>query len=288
MFLAGNSAGAVAVLGAAYYPTQSMINEIFPKASGSSITMQQTLGNADIDYYYGDYQYDYFPKIKGILNLWGGVTLPKSVTSYAGAQAFFDGNNNKPPVISFFGENDKVVWPEIEPKYFSPDIDHPTPTTTSSHMQYNTANNTYNECVGVNFQLNTVWSSWDVSRWGSYSFSKNILGPLSVPWEHYQDCQMGHGLDDDDFDCPGGDCNFKSDFGTGYTDQKTVYLYIAQRAANFFQMILAGTVSSLSKQEFIECKNNRNSCSTANDYQNNCCTDCSSTTTGDKCNNSRN
>jgi len=50
MFLGGNSAGSVAMLNAAYYPTQAKINAVFPVTTGS-VSFQDALGSINHDAY---------------------------------------------------------------------------------------------------------------------------------------------------------------------------------------------------------------------------------------------
>lgn len=182
MFLTGNSAGAIGVLGAAYYQTQTMINQVFPKQAGSSYSIQQTLGPIDQDFYYGGTNVEYFSKIQGIANLWGAVSLPNTVHDETDAQAFFATNTFKPPVISFCGKNDNVVNPNNDLVYFSPDNDVLSTGAIVSHLNYNTANNTSTnfDCVPQNYQLNTGYNSWDISAVGSNYLNRYILGPLGV------------------------------------------------------------------------------------------------------------
>ncbi len=70
--------------------------------------------------------------------------------------------------------------------------------------------------------------------------------------EVYLDCEMGHGLDNDD---PG----FQSEFGTELTNQHDVLIYMVQRSATFFQSILTNTAIN-GPSIFTECENYRNSC----------------------------
>lgn len=80
-FIGGMSAGSITALGATYYRNQSMINQAFPTTS-ASLTIEQALGNIDADYYYGDLPNpptipNYRPTIRGVLNCWGGISIPK-------------------------------------------------------------------------------------------------------------------------------------------------------------------------------------------------------------------
>jgi len=80
-----------------------------------------------------------------------------------------------------------------------------------------------------------------------------IFNYKGVSVEVYIDCDMAHGLDDDGV-------NFKSDFGTGYNNQDSVYSYIAGRTNTFFIAILKNIDDSLGRSRFVECRNNRVKC----------------------------
>ncbi|MBS1744993.1 MAG: carboxylesterase family protein, partial [Bacteroidetes bacterium] len=70
VFVDGMSAGSHIAMNSAYYPTQTMINKVFPNVSTA-------LGGIDPDFYYaappatGDD--DYFHNIEGVVNLWGSM-----------------------------------------------------------------------------------------------------------------------------------------------------------------------------------------------------------------------
>jgi len=60
-------------------------------------------------------------------------------------------------------------------------------------------------------------------------------------------------------------CVFDSDFGTAFPNSGLVMEYMAARAATFFQRILAGVPLAMltTDSKFVECVNNRHTCSPA-------------------------
>ncbi len=77
--------------------------------------------------------------------------------------------------------------------------------------------------------------------------------------EVYIDCEMSHGLDDID------GSTFDSDFGTGETTKSAVNIYMAERAAIFFQAVLTGRADDLDTRRLLDCENYRYGCSTTDD-----------------------
>lgn len=80
---------------------------------------------------------------------------------------------------------------------------------------------------------------------------------------------MGHSLQTNNDPPP-----YLTEFGTGVSTHDAIVQYITSRAAIFFGDIIAGVAGSLSKTKFVECKNNRIKCNTADNFDNTCCTSC--------------
>jgi hypothetical protein len=208
------------------------------------------LGPIDVNAYYGEPGIDYYSHIKGILNMWGSLFVPYSYRTHP--TDFFSDNTNNAPVISFHGFNDNVFNYIFQPVIFST----------------NASNNTDVNClINGPLILNGGGSAaeYDLGSKGIFDY---ILTPLHIFRELYLDCSMAHGLDKcDDMDPLTPYC---SEFGIG-TDKNSneVLSYIVQRACTFFQAIMGGVSATLeasapNHKVFIECPNNRNKCSLAN------------------------
>ena len=151
----------------------------------------------------------------------------------------------KDPIFPFTGKTKQRV-------FFSPFI---------GHAMYNFED----FCLPDTIALNGLASSADLVNASTYNMYK-ILKSLGKLTEEYADCQMFHGLDDD---CD--TCNFQSDFGTGATTQEEVWLYMAQRAAIFFQGVLTGADSSdFEDTLFVDCENYRTDNCNYSDYNDGC------------------
>lgn len=281
IFLGGASAGSVAMLGASYfYETsgQAMLNAVFPVKND---VITNVLGNIDINFYLGNDNLNYMRHVRGIANLWGSVNVTKDYFPSGGAphpKDFFSGLTYKPPVISFCGRLDNVFDYNFQKVYYSP-----------GNMDHSQFNSTSFCLVNGTYQLEASDNTIDMYNVGSYGFYNLVLQPLSIFSEVYLDCQMRHGLDGNDPSChkctsdpnnyflkPNCSlCSYQSNFGvpTANTTDLTYY-YIASRVATFFQAIMSGTTSNVTKTKFIECENYRHSCLTDSYDAANCLTAC--------------
>ncbi|HRH49971.1 MAG TPA: alpha/beta hydrolase [Panacibacter sp.] len=240
LFVGGISAGSLAAMNAAYYERQGQIDSAWPGAS-------TVMGDIDQDYYIGDTNINFIPKIKGVLDMWGAIAVHKSKSANPGY--FLGGNQGNPAMIAFQGYEDDIFPVDTSSLYFSPDV---SPNGTN----YNNETN----CLvsGSSFRIDTVANSVDsyaIGAEGIYKVFKN----KGIPVEVYIDCTMGHGMDTG--------TPFDSDFGTSYTNQNDVYSYIAARSTTFFVTVIKGYASSLGRARFVECKNNRVKCDLADDAE---------------------
>jgi len=252
IFIGGASAGAMMSLNAAYYRNQKMIDSIFPVAAGTPM-FKDILGPINANYYYGDTNISYLSKIKGVLSMWGGTPIP---LNYENNQAAFfksvDSTDN-PPMIGFHGLNDPVFPISGKAKqrvYFSP----PRMGNTQNY-------NSESYCLTGRITLDSVAATPDIIDASALNMY-NILNKLGRLTEFYEDCNMGHGLE-------GGcdTCTFLSDFGTGSTNGKPIWLYIAQRTATFFQAVMNNATPgdfTNSSTKFVDCENKRVKCNYAN------------------------
>lgn len=249
IFIGGQSAGAFISINLAYYPIQTMIDQVIPG-------VHAYLGSINQDFYKGDTTIDYFKKIKGVIDMWGNGYLPASYIS--NPSAFFQNIGNFPAMIAFNGQLDQTAPPYQTPIEFSP--------SESPHEPFHSESN----CLPYHSPPYTVINinGADLYAFGAYNIY-NILTAVS-PMELYIDCQMHHGLDCDPTEQPGCTTTFQSDFGTGYVHPEDVYEYIAERTAVFFQAVLTGKAYitnmgqySLGQSKFIECKNTRVGCNAA-------------------------
>jgi len=233
-FIGGLSAGAITAVSIAYYRSQNMINQVFPVAS-TSLTIQQALGHINADYYYGETGTDlnnpkYSPVIRGVLNCWGGISIPKSYdgttfpdfgTSESGFFAGTGGHIN-PPIIGFAGALDTTV-------YFKDDNTFQNLLNSKNSLYRNESN-----CLATSgtYKLKDTGSNDDLIFVKQCS-AQNLYYILKDPsinrfTELYVDCNMTHGIND-----------FHTDnFGVNATSDDDVYTYIAVRTAIFFQTIM--------------------------------------------------
>ncbi len=248
IFIAGQSAGAVMAMGAAYYERQGQIDSAL--SSGNS-NLSTRLGRLDAPFYVGDTTINYKPLVKGVLSMWGGLPVHKSF--YSNTANYFSTNTVNPPLIGFTGKKDSTFPPDKNYFYFST-------RTTSSGVNYKTSSFCL---VSIGSYSNPdddpdptdPTDNADVVLVGIDTFHA-ALKRLNRYSEVYVDCQMGHGLDDD---CP--TCTFQSEFGTGAPDQTSVINYIASRAAIYFTAIMnTSPLSLITRTRFIECENKRKYC----------------------------
>jgi hypothetical protein len=113
MFVGGISAGSFISLNTAYYPNQDMINAIFPGVAANLGDIEQNT------FYYADTTVEYYPNLKGVLNMWGSLQVPLSYTNNQGG--FFSQNGITPkPQITFHGRLDSVFFADSVFIFFSP------------------------------------------------------------------------------------------------------------------------------------------------------------------------
>jgi len=264
IFVAGQSAGALATGTAVYYPKQEMIDSIFPVPPGE-IPIDSALGPIDADFYYGDTTIDYRSCIKGFWSMWGGFAFPQSVSDAGRQYDFLTQNGTIPldiPFIGFQGYRDPVFpyAKNYQSRSYAKSTDVPfsevsTCIIASPFRVYNDTKNPLEPDYRIECS-NDIY---------------NILKAHSVPTLMYIDCKMGHGLSSEDpitgF-CP-------SDFGVaGGLTKDQVNEYLASRAAFFFQAIMKGTAGSLGGySRFFNCEDKRYSADTCTTAANNACTE---------------
>lgn len=256
VFVGGNSAGSLAMLNAAYYSDPTLVYPIFPKLASSSVSIQQALGPINANFYDCDSSLPYISNIRGIINLWGSISLPPLYYQNGNEYTYFSGNTNNPPVISFHGLNDDVFpvyWQDLK---FAPPVGQETQFNSESR------------CLRTpSFATDGNGSTVDLKNYGSLGLVSKVLQPLNVFFEVYIDCNMAHGLDKNGPD-------YASDFGTGAIDSTGTQIYIVKRAATFFQAILNGKANTLRDDStihkfFYDCANYRKKCQLINN-DNNC------------------
>ncbi|NNV57116.1 alpha/beta hydrolase [Limnovirga soli] len=237
-FVGGQSAGAVIALGISYYRSQNMMNAVFPVVA-TSLNIQSALGHMNADYYYGESGTDldnptYWPVIRGVMNCWGGITIPKSVDGNDASdnsdfgtveKTFFQaqsgtGNRINPPMIGFGGALDTTI-PFYDRKYQD--------YINSSTAKYRTEN----FCLETsgNYKLKSPGTSPPYTVYIKLASAHNmyfILKELNRYSELYTDCNMGHGINSVATD----------NFGVNATTKDQVFTYLAVRTAVFFQTIM--------------------------------------------------
>ncbi len=233
IYIGGNSAGSVTAMNVAFYNKSSLLDAVYFGVSNSDV-----LGSINQNYYYADTTVKY--TIKGVLDLWGGVLIPKANLTNPGS-FFFVADNPMPPIIAFCGGQDQTFV------YTHEDLTFPPLTFQSG--KYNS----------TTFCLNTS-SAFTINR-ANPGPSGYILGSQDIydmfkvaakPTEFYLDCDMGHGLES------GG-----ADFGITSPTEASLEDYFAARAATFFQAVDNSIYSSLTTTKFVDCENKRIKCSTA-------------------------
>ena len=294
-FIGGASAGGIAAMGCAYYRTsgdlvsnQGMIDEVFKKATGSTHSIKQILGNMHSDYYYAPVSPDYWPVIRGVICMWSGISIPYSYDGEddrgASEKEFFKANATtepwaNPPMIAFHGDDDTVFPFYDGTSPIKQDINL-SPTPDLGNNDYNSSNlctiqgRTFKQYIdpALNDPPELKMCSSLNMTYILYRFNRYV--------ELYLDCDMAHGLDNNCEVCPGpngpadkkkndnGSCSpcvFNSDFGTGFTNTEAVITYMANKVAVFLQTIMnyTGTLTShppvgyTGRFFFKECVNNR-------------------------------
>lgn len=251
MFIGGTSSGSVVALTTAYTERQGQIDSAlsFPG---------KALGDLDAAYYEGDTTINFFPKIKGVLDLWGTLNIDKSF--YSNPSQYFSGASNIPALIAFQGGKDSTFNIGTSYDYFSPD----STVGRKTDFNYNKVKN----CLPYadSFALDNNALSEDFVTLGADAFY-SILRAKGVPVEEYVDSDMGHGLDD--CDTCSDNSYFHSDFGTGAQTKEEVYVYIAGRATTFFATLMNTGALNLGTTRFVDCENFRIKCAP---LDNNACT----------------
>ena len=228
MFLGGASAGAGAVLTATYLQKSDMADEASPGVFS-------VLGGLDVDYYYAAPE-DIMPTTKGVFSMWAEFPMPGSVNTNAEALNFFSRNHYIAPVIAFHGSSDPVATPWQREENYPTDMSE-TPSRTST-----------SQCLSSTFTVTHSDDESDLRMIGTLGL-RDLVQAKNKKAEVYIDCQMAHGLDDDN-------SGFNSDFASGYTNQRDVMVYMVQRAAVFIQSLLIGNAIP-GPSTFINCINDR-------------------------------
>ncbi len=279
VFVGGMSAGSAIAMTATYYKTQGKYNSTFPNVSSA-------LGSIDPDLYYASPTalgtLDYFQYIKGVFNMWGSMFVPKTNYDNGTLAAFLGITSTSPPIISFAGVQDPVFDIHKQDIYFSKNVLLPPKEICQSGYS-----------VSVNFGKEThcLLASPYITPQPALSSSPpilyeygigsetifHLLDDNSVFAELNLDCEMMHGLDNDDgcgscslsstdyfHKLKNGSCvscGYTSNFGTIANNQSLTYKYIAGRAATFFQAIISNTTSVVVHKKFVEQENDRYGCS---------------------------
>ena len=251
MFLAGASAGGLIVSTAAYY-SKEMVAASFPSPPGKP-TIEQVLGPIDADYYLGTPDISYQPHIKGVLDMWTGVSIPDEY--YPDATEFFTDTSLfaptfKPALISFQGYKDEVFhFPEDKNQRI-----RFSPPPIGGTFNYNSTNNCLLAAAPGPYQLDTVIGGGYDLFIGSCLNLYHVLDARGVLTEIYVDCTAKHGVEDGD------------NYGTPATTKEQIWGYMAERTAVFFQAVInEKTKASLGNSLFVECKNTRERCNQSND-----------------------
>ncbi len=241
IYIGGNSAGSVTAMNVAFYNKSALLDSVYFGISSNNV-----LGSINQNYYFADTTVKY--TIKGVLDLWGGVLIPKSDTSNP-ENFFFVNGNSMPPVIAFCGGLDTTFRPTKEPLAFPP--------VAFGAGLYNTTNLCLN--TAANF---TILPPRTGGPSGYILGSQNIYEMFkrkSIATEFYIDCDMGHGIEHGN---PG--------FGIASPTEINLEDYFAARAITFFQAVNNGITGSLHTTKFVSCENYRNKCDTLDN--NNGCT----------------
>ncbi len=190
IFLAGNSAGSVIAMSIAYYTHQMFIDAFPPGIDDSDV-----LGDINQNYYYGgdgSGANGINFTIKGVVDLWGGISLPNPYTVSNPGAFFFKNGHTLPPTIAFCGALDPTFPP------ISKTLKFHLLTTESYCLNDLTGNTSYTVLDNVSTG----------ATYGNIIGSQTIYQMLQnngVLTEFYEDCDMKHGLD---ADC--GGCTFNS------------------------------------------------------------------------------
>ncbi len=281
IFVGGVSAGSLIALAACFFgdgtPGNTRFNQVCPgalAAFGGTTPNLATLDPLNVYYASRGEVADFHTHIAGILNCWGSLFIPTA--NLSSPYDFYKGQNfSLPPVISFCGAKDTVFWYTHQGVYFSP------PGSMGAYSLNNEP-----RCVPQSGGYTVPFD--DIGSPTPYEYaigSQDIYNMLHTPGgtnmpvttEFYLDCQMYHGLDDDDPTCGTCTtnlanhflrsdcitlCNYHSNFGVATANtQALTYDYIAARAATFFQTILGNSTANISTTKFVECENKRVKCS---------------------------
>ena len=258
IFVGGASAGGVIALSCAYYKNQGMMDAVNPH-DPVSLAMSNTaiLGTQNADYYYAAPGSQYWPRIAGVMNLWGGIPIPKGYDNKE--DSFFTGGGSiilNTPLIAFHGNKDDVV--KFKDNYEQDVLFSklPAPFIQDFHSE--------NRCLNSNNYYSVKSFEDDdtilVKRCSSLNMY-NVLKKLGIFTELYYDCNGGHGL------------GANVEFGIGTDSTVLVTRYIAQRVAIFFQAIMNHTAPGpppfglTGRSVFRDCENFRNSCNPYSDTE---------------------
>ncbi len=276
IFVGGMSAGSLIAMNAVYYQNQAMIDAVFPNVSAA-------LGSINPDFYYAAppstiTDPDYLPSIKGVFNMWGSMFIPTA--NLANPYSFFANDAYKPPIISFAGVQDQVFDIHKQSIYFS------SSNFTRSKRVCNTTTFFQNFGIETNCLVTSSYTTPQFMQPTLYQYGIgsetifHLFDDNSIFAELYLDCEMRHGLDNDDacgtctfstnlFEKPNAtntaciQCGYKSNFGTSANSQSLTYDYIAGRAATFFQAIITSHTSVVINKKFVEQENKRYGCNAA-------------------------
>jgi len=250
IFLAGISAGSILAMNAAYCERQGQVDSAYGFPS-------RVLGDLDAPFYIGDTGISFFSKIRGVLNMWGNLTIPKNC--WSNPADFLAANTNIPALISFQGLNDNIVSFAKQYLYFAADS-----LGGKRRVNYNTERNCL--AFGNAFSLDNNINTEDAVSLGADPLYQ-VLRSKAIATEEYVDTDMKHGMDK--CDTCSDNSFFKSDFGTGLKSEWDVYDYIAGRTATFFSAVMNNVAAKLITTRFMDCVNRRTKCQLRDD---NACT----------------
>jgi len=260
IFVGGMSAGSLIAMNAVYYQSQAMIDAVFPNVSSA-------LGSINPNFYYAAPPSmagapDYFPKIKGVFNMWGSMFIPTA--NLNDPYSFFTNNTYNPAIISFAGVQDQVFDIHQQPIYFSKKklLSKVLCGTTTFSQNFGTENNclvSSSSYTTPQFTNPTIYEYGIGSETIFHLFDDN-----SVFTELYLDCEMST----NPFEKPNAtataciQCGYQSNFGTSANSESLTFDYIAGRAATFFQAIITSNTGIIVNKKFVEQENKRYGCGT--------------------------
>lgn len=243
IFVGGTSSGGMIAMSLAYY-TSDMLYEIFSDAP-------KKMGSLDDDLYRGPGSLRF--KVKGVLDLWGGLYMPANYNS--NPDLFFNKNKTRtgtslnPPMIAFQGSLDNIMPVTKAYVYYSSDSFYRSATVCNPATE-DTFYLPFNDSDKPNK---------DLVLYGSKGFYGVLTKNLGIPAELYLDSDMKHGLSN------------VSDFGTDAKvqwDRTLIIPYIVERSAAFFQAIINNVAVNLQDTRFTDCENYRYGCSPENNHEN--------------------